>query len=646
MVTSFSTVDSQSIAEIRETSKECLDRGLLVAAKWLSELLLSVSSTKRKAVPVSPSACTFSTSTPARTQSPPTTNLFSGQINRSPLLSQPQLSVIESKKDLYAPNLVPPQNEVVSLDRALEEEEKDCLVAARSCFESREFYRATHLLKECRSPKAVFLRLYCQFIATEKKAQRDWHKMDNNRHQPPIPVNQFLGELYDLVKNSKDPWLLFLLSSLLAIWAQILTQVARRRKALFLSRMSRREEAIESTLLSIAGCRWNWSAWTLLGNCIGDGEELSSLLHLLPLPLDHPLVQLFQVKTLNELQNPSENELQLCDRLLGPDFFPNSLWIMALKACVLYHMHDFSQAEAQFERILSIDPEHIDDIDVYSNILYVTDSRLKLSKLAHEFLALDKDRPEICCLIGNHYSLRAEHEKAVKYFRRATQLDRTYLAAWTLMGHEYIEMKNSHAAIEAYRRAVDVNRKDYRAWYGLGQAYELLSMHHYSLHYYQRATALRPYDVRLWQAQGMCYEEIGRLREAVECYKRALIPADPREITINLRLAKIHRSLDELSESVAYHRRVVEVCQADLRPVQDYAKSCIEIAEYEMQIPTGDLLLAREYLELVASSNSEEVGRAADLLKVVKETIHNRNAIPLDDDLGRRQDPGIEPDVK
>lgn len=57
-------------------------------------------------------------------------------------------------------------------------------------------------------------------------------------------------------------------------------------------------------------------------------------------------------------------------------------------------------------------------------------------------------------VVGNHYSLRAEHEKAVKYFRRATQLDRTYLSAWTLMGHEYVEMKNSHAAIEAYRRAV------------------------------------------------------------------------------------------------------------------------------------------------------------------------------------------------
>jgi len=372
-----------------------------------------------------------------------------------------------------------------------------------------------------------------------------------------------------------------------------------------------------------------------LGSCIGDGEELSSLLQLIPLPSDHPIVQLFQIKTLNELHNPSDNEFRLCDRLLGQEFFPNNLWIMSLKACVLYHIHDYTHADAEFDKILAIDPGRIDDIDIYSNILYVLDSRLKLSKVAHEFLALEKDRPEVCCLIGNHYSLRAEHEKAVKYFRRATQLDRTYLSAWTLMGHEYVEMKNSHAAIEAYRRAVDVNRKDYRAWYGLGQAYELMSMHNYALHYYQRATALKPYDIRLWQAQALCYEEIGRLREAVECYKRALIPADPHEITINLKLAKIYRTLEEHSEAVAYHRRVVEVCQADLRPIHDYAKSSLEVAEHEMRIPGGDLLLAKGYLEQVATSNAEDVARAADLLKHVKTLIQHRAEFATHTDVHR-----------
>lgn len=49
----------------------------------------------------------------------------------------------------------------------------------------------------------------------------------------------------------------------------------------------------------------------------------------------------------------------------------------------------------------------------------------------------------------------------------------------------------------------------------------------------------------------------------MECYKRALIPADPHEISINLKLAKIHFALEEHAEAAAYHRRVVEVCLAD-----------------------------------------------------------------------------------
>jgi anaphase-promoting complex subunit 8 len=53
---------------------------------------------------------------------------------------------------------------------------------------------------------------------------------------------------------------------------------------------------------------------------------------------------------------------------------------------------------------------------------------------------------------------------------------------------------------------------------------------------------------------------IQRLKEAVECLKRALLGADPREITIHLKLAKLHEDLDEPTEAAAYHRRVVEIC--------------------------------------------------------------------------------------
>lgn len=47
------------------------------------------------------------------------------------------------------------------------------------------------------------------------------------------------------------------------------------RKALFLKRLSRKEEAVESVLLSIKGYPWNWSAWLLLASCLGDRDEVS-----------------------------------------------------------------------------------------------------------------------------------------------------------------------------------------------------------------------------------------------------------------------------------------------------------------------------------------------------------------------------------
>lgn len=60
----------------------------------------------------------------------------------------------------------------------------------------------------------------------------------------------------------------------------------------------------------------------------------------------------------------------------------------------------------------------------------------------------------LCVHVGNYYSLRAEHQKAVLYFQRALRLNPQYLAAWTLIGHEYMEMKNTNAAIQSYRQAI------------------------------------------------------------------------------------------------------------------------------------------------------------------------------------------------
>ena len=199
------------------------------------------------------------------------------------------------------------------------------------------------------------------------------------------------------------------------------------------------------------------------------------------------------------------------------------------------------------------------------------ESRPKLAFLAQVASATDKFRPETCCVVGNYYALKSEHEKAVMYFRRALTLDRNFLSAWTLMGHEYVEMKNTHAAIESYRRAVDINRKDYRAWYGLGQTYEILEMNLYALFYYQKAAGLRPYDPKMWQAVGNCYDRIGKPSESIRALRRALVAgsyydtggsfgssaagedsAGPKDPEILYQIALMYEKLAQFEEAAEY----------------------------------------------------------------------------------------------
>lgn len=54
-------------------------------------------------------------------------------------------------------------------------------------------------------------------------------------------------------------------------------------------------------------------------------------------------------------------------------------------------------------------------MDTYSNILYVKEQFAALSHLAHRVSAADKYRPETCCIIGNYYSLKGQHEKVSSF---------------------------------------------------------------------------------------------------------------------------------------------------------------------------------------------------------------------------------------
>ncbi|KAF3914984.1 hypothetical protein ABW21_db0209848 [Orbilia brochopaga] len=471
----------------------------------------------------------------------------------------------------------PASEEDRRLDGFASDEEEDKYLLAKAYFDVNEFDRASRVVEGCTSSKVAFLCIYAKFMAGEKRKDEESEMvlgpLDGN-----VTANKELPALTKkleiMLHGQEDTYLLYLYGVVLL-------------------KQRNEKQAYQALVRALNAYPYNWAAWDELKTITKTVDDVNRAMHDLP---EHLFTHFFHVLASQELYHVNETVHNLIDSLV--DIFPGSTWLKSQRALLLYHVKDYDESERIFDEIMQVDPYRLDFLDHYSNILYVMDKRSKLAFIAQVASATDKFRPETCCVIGNYFSMRSEHEKSIMYFRRALNLDRNFLSAWTLLGHEFVELKNTHAAIESYRRAIDVNRKDYRAWYGLGQAYEVLEMNYYALYYYQRAGALRPYDSQMWAAMAACYEKMNRPDDAIKSYKRALsgsaqTTAAPPAASAGaydsgfelntktlIRIARLYEKVKRTDEAVHY----MEMClkaEPDLGANEDIAAAKSWLAHHE-----------------------------------------------------------------
>lgn len=409
----------------------------------------------------------------------------------------------------------------------LNEDRKDHVqfLLAKNYFNCKEFLRASRVLQDCCSGDAFFFKLYSLYISLDKQISEELDgilnmnpKSGNNdledltRKSLEVPDDirkAYVGIILDakifMSEHQENPFLLYLVG------------IVYNRKSCI-------KDAQKNLTKSLNLFPYNWSCWQELLSTFSSYNEVveftESTKASLPNLSANFMFQIFQIVALQEFYQQEPLFEDKITQLLT--IFPKFAFLKVQKFLVAYHRLDYYQAEVLFDDILLNDPMRLEDLDTYSNMLYVMEKKSKLSYLAQYASHIDRYRSETCCVIANYHSMKGEHDKSIMYYIRALTLNKNCLSAWTLMGHEFVEIKNSHAAIESYRRAVDINPKDFRAWYGLGQAYEVLDMHLYALYFYQKATNLQPTDKRMWQAIGNCFEKIDKLEEAIQSFEKAL----------------------------------------------------------------------------------------------------------------------------
>lgn len=218
-------------------------------------------------------------------------------------------------------------------------------------------------------------------------------------------------------------------------------------------------------------------------------------------------------------------QFQCSDALVAYNSLPsghkNTPWVLSQMGRAYYEQAAYGKAEECYRKLRVLAPTRIEDMEVYSTILWFLKREIDLSFLAHELVDSCWNSPQAWCALGNAWSLARDHEQALRCFKRATQLNPKFAYAFTLQGHEHVANEEYDKALTAYRQAISADRRHYNAYYGIGRVYEKLGNYDKAYIHFHSASVINPTNAVLICCIGNVLEKQRQTVQALQYFSKA-----------------------------------------------------------------------------------------------------------------------------
>lgn len=213
-----------------------------------------------------------------------------------------------------------------------------------------------------------------------------------------------------------------------------------------------------------------------------------------------------------------------------------SPWVQTMIARAHYEINQYEAAAKIFAEIRKQHPNRTEGMDIYSTCLWHLQKEVELSALAQELVELDRTDPIAWLASGNCFSLHKERETALKFFKRAVQLDPEAAYAHALLGHEYAGAEETGKALESFRMAISNDPRYYVAWFGIATVYARQEQWKASEVHIRRALTFHPHSGVLRCQLGLAQAALGKMDRALATLERA-VASDPENP-----LCRFHRA--------------------------------------------------------------------------------------------------------
>ncbi len=174
---------------------------------------------------------------------------------------------------------------------------------------------------------------------------------------------------------------------------------------------------------------------------------------------------------------------------------------------------------------------------------------------------LSNQKPKLAaemCRKGFSFSINGQNQKALQYFKKATERDPNDPVAWYGLGYCHAGLNNQQSAIEAYKQAIRVNPYDEVTHFQLGNYYSQLGRHEDAIAAYKEVVRINPEFEAAHFNLGVAYTRLGNYSQSSAAFEE-VIRINPEAVPAHYNLGVAYSELGQYQQAVKAHQQVIEL---------------------------------------------------------------------------------------
>jgi len=224
----------------------------------------------------------------------------------------------------------------------------------------------------------------------------------------------------------------------------------------------------------------------------------------------------------------------------------------------LHQQGKFKEAQAIYEQVLAIQPNHFDALQLLGALFNQTNQYIK----SVDFLtrALQVNPNHASCYYNRGLALQQLKylDDALTSYDKAIRIKSDYAEAYTNRGNVLQELKHFNEAITSYDKAISINPNLVQAYSNRGNVLKYHKRLDEALESYDRAISINPDYAEAYYNRGLTLQELNNFDEAIKSYDQA-IRTNPNYIEAYSNRGNALKELRRLEEALESYEIAISI---------------------------------------------------------------------------------------